>query len=138
MQTSRQELVPGSVARFKSKRYGYLLYHWGVIDWPDPIFRDLRAIHSEKDSVVKTTSLAEFSEGENLEIIWIPQTAQQQNSMLQRMHSLEGKPYDLFVANCEQVVNWALTGKSFSGQLRLATLLVLGVATLAVATRSQS
>ena len=129
-----QQLVPGSVARFKSKRYGYLLYHWGVIDWPEPFSGEHRAIHSEKGSVVRTTSLAEFSEGENLAIMWVPQTAEQQNLMLQRMHSLEGKPYDLFVANCEQIVNWALTGESFSGQLRYAAVVLgLGVAAFALA-----
>jgi hypothetical protein len=78
--------------------------------------------------------LAEFSEGENLEFMWVPQTTEQQNPMLQRMHSLEGKPYDLFVANCEQIVNWALTGESFSGQLRFAAVVLgLGVAAFALA-----
>jgi len=55
-------------------------------------------------------------------ILWVPQTWEQQSSALQRMHSLDGKPYDLFVASCEHVVNWAVTGKSYSEQLGLAAV----------------
>jgi hypothetical protein len=127
------QFVPGSIARFKSKRYGHLLHHWGVIDWPDVFSGEERAIHSEKGSVVKTASLFDFAEGEALEILWVPESAEQQASMLQRMHSLEGKPYDLFLANCEQVVRWALTGESVSEQLRVAGVVAgLGLAAWAL------
>jgi hypothetical protein len=49
------------------------------------------------------------------------------------MHSLDGKPYDLFVANCEHVVNWAVTGKSYSEQLGLAAVLAAGLTVVALA-----
>ena len=119
MSEVQQNLIPGTVVRFRSKQYGYLVHHWGVIDWPD-VFTVPQAIHCAKNSVVKTSPLAEFSEGEELEAVWVPQTRQQQTAVLDRMHSLEGQPYDLFQRNCEHVVTWAVSGKAVSGQLRFA------------------
>lgn len=119
MSEVEQNLIPGTVVRFRSKQYGYLVHHWGVVDWPN-WFSGQQAIHCAKDSVVKTSTLAEFSEGEELEVVWVPQTRRQQVTVLNRMHSLEGQPYDLFRWNCEHVVTWAVTGKAVSGQLRFA------------------
>lgn len=50
-----------------------------------------------------------------------------------RMHTLDGKPYRLFLANCEHTLKWALTGKSFSEQLSLAAVIAHGFATVATA-----
>jgi len=109
------------------------------VDWPNLLTGEEQVIHSEKGSCVRTTSISEFAAGELIHVLWVPQTLQQQNIVLQRMHSLDGKPYDLFIANCEHVVNWAVTGNSFSEQLELATVLVAGAAVLALAvgTRGQ-
>ena len=104
-----------------------------MVDWPDPLTGEQRVIHSEKGTFVRTASLSEFAAGEMVHILWVPQTSEQQNSALQRMHSLDGKPYDLFVANCEHVVNWAVTGKSFSEQLGLAAVVVAGLTVVAFA-----
>jgi len=125
-------LTPGSVVKVWSRRYCF--WHKGMVDWPDPFTGEQRVIHSEKAQFVRTTFLAEFAAGEMVHILWVPQTWDEQNSALQRMHGLDGKPYDLFIANCEHVVNWAITGKSYSEQLGLAALIAAGLAVVALAT----
>ncbi len=127
----QQTLLPGSVVKVWSRRYGF--WHKGMMDRPDPCTGELRVIHSEKGSFVRTTSLADFALGETVYVLWTPQTLEQQHNAINRMHSLDGKPYDLFIANCEHTVNWALTGKSFSEQLSLAAVIALGFATVATA-----
>jgi hypothetical protein len=124
-------LTPGSVVKVWSRRYHF--WHKGMVDWPDPLTAEQRVIHSEKGNFVRTTSLSEFAIAEMVHILWVPQTWDQQNAALERMHSLNGKPYDLFVANCEHVVNWAVTGKSYSEQLGLAAMIAAGVAVVAFA-----
>jgi len=123
--------TPGSVVKVWSRRYCF--WHKGMVDWPDPFTGEQRVIHSEKRQFVRTTSLTEFAAGETVHVLWVPQTWDQQNAALERMHSLDGKPYDLFVANCEHVVNWAVTGKSYSEQLGLAAMIAAGVAVVAFA-----
>ena len=118
----QQQLIPGSIVRFRSRRYSYVFFHYGMIDNFSLHTGEQMVTHSEKGSVVKMTTLSEFSEGEQLEIVWTPETQQEQVSMMHRMHSLMGHPYDLFRANCEQVVNWAKTGKAFSTQFQMVGL----------------
>ena len=84
-------LTPGSVVKVWSKRYHF--WHKGMVDWPDPLTGEQQVIHSDKGNFVRTTSLTEFAVGEMVHILWVPQTWEQQNSALQRMHSLDGKPY---------------------------------------------
>ena len=129
-------LTPGSVLKVWSRRYHF--WHKGMVDWPDSLTGEQQVIHSDKGNFVRTTSLSEFAAGEMVHILWVPQTWDQQNSALQRMHSLDGKPYDLFVANCEHVVNWAVTGKSYSEQLGLAAVLAAGLTVVALAASARS
>jgi hypothetical protein len=79
-------LTPGSVVKVWSTRYHF--WHKGMVDWPDPLTAEQRVIHSEKGNFVRTTSLSEFAIAEMVHILWVPQTWEQQNSALQRMHSL--------------------------------------------------
>ncbi|PYX71225.1 MAG: hypothetical protein DMG72_17415 [Acidobacteria bacterium] len=109
-----------------------------MIDCPDPSTGEQRVIHSEKGNFVRTTSLLEFSVGETVSPLWVPQTREQQDAAILRMHSLDGQPYDLFAANCEHVVNWAVTGKSFSEQLVFAVVVALGAAVIALAVAKSS
>src|SRR5579864_5491922 len=103
----QHQLVPGTVVRYKSARYAYLVYHWGVIDHPTPYTGELQVIHCDKGSVVRTTTMAEFfPEGGELETVHTPQDFLEASRILSRMHSLDGRPYDLFVSNCEHVVTW--------------------------------
>lgn len=124
----QKQLIPGTVLQVWSRQF--LVFHKGIVDWADPISGQPRVIHSIKRRFVESTSLAEFANGEPVSILSVPQTLQQQVLVLKRMHSIEGKPYHLLNANCEHVVNWALTGDAHSEQLTACTLLavlVLGV-----------
>jgi hypothetical protein len=133
-----QSAMPGSVVKVRSKRYAGLLYHWGSMEEPDSFTGEPRVRHSEKGSCVRTTSLQEFAEGGQIEVVWVPQTWSQQQLMLQRMRSLDGKPYDLFVANCEHAVTWALTGESRSPQLALGLFIAAGLGLAVFLGASQS
>jgi hypothetical protein len=133
---SRFKARGGSVVKVWSRRYHS--WHKGMVDWPDPLTEEQRVIHSEKGNIVRTTSLSEFTAAEIVHILWVPQTWEQQNSALERMHSLDGKPYDLFVANCEHVVNWAVTGESYSEQLGLAVAFAAGLAVVALAASARA
>jgi hypothetical protein len=117
------QLIPGTVLQVWSRQF--LVFHKGIVDWADPISGHPRVIHSIKGRFVETTSFAEFANGELVTILSVPQTRQQQVQVLQRMHSIEGKPYHLLNANCEHVVNWALTGDAHSEQLTACALLAV-------------
>jgi Lecithin retinol acyltransferase len=119
----QNQLIPGTVLQVWSRQF--LVYHKGIVDWYDPISGQPRVIHSIKGSFVESTSLAEFANGEPVAILSVPQTRHQQVLVLQRMHSIEGKPYHLLNANCEHVVNWALTGNAHSEQLTVCALLAV-------------
>ena len=140
MYTLQEQLVPGTVVRFRSARYAHLVYHWGVIDQLNPWTGDVSVVHCDKGKVVATTTLAEFfPEGGQLEIVRVPLDVLEGRRILGRMHSLDGQPYDIFVRNCEQVVNWAVTGESFSVQLRFAAVVMgLGVAAFVLAKNAQA
>lgn len=111
---------PGSVLRVWSSKFN--VFHFGILDWPDPLGRS-RVTHSQKGSYVRTTLVAEFSEGNSIEVVWSPSTEVQQSVVLDRIHALYGKPYDLWKSNCEHVVNWAVVGKAVSPQLAGGVLL---------------
>ena len=121
-------LTPGSILKVWSRRHG--VFHFGVVDWPG--LAGEQVIHSAKGSFVRSTPMQVFAEGETVEIVWVPQNSSQQVAFLERMHSLEGRSYDLLTANCEHVVTWALTGRSYSPQLATGSLILLVVAVLAI------
>lgn len=129
------QLAPGSVLKVWSNRF--VCFHFGVVDTPEPFSGAVRVIHSSKGSYVRTTSLLEFSEGQQIEVVWSPTNGAQQSAVLQRMHSLDGQPYDLFKLNCEHVVNWAVTGNAASPQLAAALLACIAIAALAFISRAQ-
>ncbi len=118
-------LIPGSVVKVWSGRHGF--FHKGVVDWPDPLTGEPRVIHSAKGSFVRSSSLAQFAEGESVSVLWTPQNRQQQVVVIERMKSLAGMRYRLLEANCEHVVNWALTGRAYSEQLAVAGLAALSI-----------
>jgi len=88
--------------------------------------------HAQKNDVLRCTSYAEFSFGQPSEIVWTPQTYAHQVSVIQRLQSIEGTPWNLATANCEQVVRWTVEGRAYSEQLNagVAIAALVGVGAL--------
>jgi hypothetical protein len=130
--------VPGRIRRVPIVGWPGL-WHWGIEGWRRDVNGQPMMWHSPKGGAVRCTSYAEFSGGQVSEILWTPQTYEQQDSVLQRIRSIEGLPWHLTTANCEQVVRWALEGTPRSEQLETGVLagLVAGIAIL-IAVGSQA
>jgi len=108
--------VPGRIRRVASTRFPGVM-HWGVEDWWPDMNGQPRMCHAQKGDVLRCTSYAEFSSGQPSHIVWTPQTYAQRVSVIQRLQSIEGLPWNLSSANCEQVVRWAVEGRAYSDQL---------------------
>ena len=105
--------VPGRIRRVTSTRFPGV-WHWGVEDWWPDVNGQPRMWHAQKGDVMRCTSYAEFSSGQLSEIVWTPQTYAERVSVI-----LEGLPWNLSSANCEQVVRWAVEGRAYSVQLAI-------------------
>src|SRR5205814_6105658 len=92
-------------------------YHFGIEGWKRDINGQPTMWHSPKGKAVGCTPYAEFARGQVSEIIWTPETREQQESVLARIKSIQGLPWHLTRANCEQVVRWAVEGEARSRQL---------------------
>ncbi|MHB8502096.1 MAG: hypothetical protein ACYDHE_14290 [Candidatus Acidiferrales bacterium] len=101
------------------------LWHWGIEGWRRDVNGQPSMWHSPKGGEVRRTTYAEFSCGQPSEILWTPQTYEQQLSVLQRIKSIQGLPWNLTTANCEQVVRWAVEGKGRSEQLEVGLFAAL-------------
>jgi hypothetical protein len=123
--------VPGRIRRIPIVSWPGL-WHWGIEGWHRDMNGQPSMWHSPKGGFVRCTSFAEFSCGQPSEILWIPQSYEQQVSVLQRIRSVEGLAWNLTTANCEQVVRWAVEGAPRSEQLETGVLagLVAGIAIL--------
>ena len=75
--------------------------------------------HAQKGDVLRCTSYAEYSSDQPSEIVWTPQTYAERVSVI-----LEGLPWNLSSANCEQVVRWAVEGRAYSVQLAVGVAIV--------------
>ena len=91
--------------------------------------------HASKDrGAFLLTGFQEFSEGQPAVYIWCPSDLISRNASLLRAASLVGKKYELLTANCEDYVNWIVTGharspqrESVAGAVILALLAILGL-----------
>lgn len=108
--------VPGRIRRVPIVGWPGL-WHWGIEGWRRDVNGQPAMWHSPKGGAVRCTTYAEFSCGQPSEILWTPQTYDQQVSVLQRIKSIEGMPWHLTTANCEQVIRWAVEGTARSEQL---------------------
>ena len=115
-------LIPGSVVQVQSDIPG--IQHKGMVEFPD-WFSGERFIHSSKGRRVEISSRQSFAGNRPIVVLWTPQNKWQQEAALARMRSIIGLPYDLFEANCEHVINWALTGEPRSEQLVAGVAAVL-------------
>lgn len=127
--------VPGGVLRVYSKRYG--VWHFGVAG------RTFGCVmHGSKDrGQFLETTFEEFAEGQPDTYTWLPSDCQQQEEVLVRAESQIGKPYQLLRSNCEDYVNWIVTGVAKSPQrdqhVALAFLGVLAVSLIGLVNNSK-
>ena len=128
--------VPGRIRRVRIVGWPGL-WHWGIEGWHRDVNGQPRMWHSPKGGEVRSTSYAELSCGEPSEILWTPETYEQQVSVLERIRSLQGLPWNLTTANCEQVVRWALEGRARSKQLETVFVsLLAGILLLAIGSKA--
>jgi hypothetical protein len=122
--------VPGRIRRVQSPILG--IWHWGVEGWERDVNNEPTIWHAQKNDVLRCTIHVGFSGGQPSEILWTPQTYEQQLSVIDRLQSIEGLPWNLATANCEQVVRWAVEGRAHSEQLTtgVAIVSVVGVVAL--------
>jgi hypothetical protein len=119
-----EDHVPGRIRRIPIPEWPGL-WHWGIEGWNRDINGQPTMWHSPKGGAVCCTSFAEFARGRVSEIRWTPQSLDQGASVIERIASIEGRPWSLTNANCEQVVRWAVEGRFRSEQLEKGLLLGL-------------
>jgi len=136
IQKPGNSFVPGSILTVRSIRFP-AIKHWGVVDWQLDENGQPRMWHSQKSDALRCTDYAYFSSGEPCEVLWIPQTYEQQVFVIERLRSKTGLPWNLAQAKCEQVVRWAVEGRPRSGQLETGFAITLfAVAVGLVASKS--
>jgi hypothetical protein len=80
-------------------------------------------MHASKDrGQFVLSALEEFAEGQPLQYTWLPESFEAQQAVLGRAESLLGMPFNLLIANCEDYVNWIVTGVARSPQREQLTL----------------
>jgi len=117
--------VPGAVLRVYSRRRS--VWHFGIADeWGQS---GPMVMHASKDhGQFVLTTCAEFSEGQEPQYVQLPDSLEVRQAILQRAESLLGRPYHLLNANCEDYVNWIVTGVARSPQRETAAFIaVLGL-----------
>lgn len=114
--------VPGGVLRVYSKRRA--VWHFGIADSLD--ISGQTVLHASKDRGIFTrTSYEEFSEGQVAEYTWLPDSLESQQTVLARAKTQIGKPYRLIDSDCEDYVNWIVTGVARSPQREQAVVAIL-------------
>jgi hypothetical protein len=74
-------------------------------------------MHASKDrGQFVLTTFDEFREGQHARHVQVPGNPEVQQAILQRAESLLDRRFDLFAANCEDYVNWIVTGVARSPQ----------------------
>ena len=97
------------------------VYHHGIVGLGGIIF------HSRKQEGVIKSSMQEFAFGKKIELLRVPKTQTQRDEILKRCHIALGKPYNLFMANCEQFTSWAWGEVPHSRQLTTFALTALSL-----------
>ena len=114
--------VPGAVLRVYSKRHN--VWHFGIADSVNGM-----VMHASKDiGQFAMTTYEEFAQDQVAEYTWLPENFRKEQEVLARAKSLLGRPFHLLNANCEDYVNWIVTGVARSPQRELAALVVLFLA----------
>lgn len=111
--------VPGSVIRVFSKNRG--VWHFGITGtvWGT-------VYHASKElGAFALTDYDQFAWGQDVQYTWFPETAEKRDDVIGRADNLCGKPYRLMAANCEDYVNWIVTGVARSPQRDQAVALAI-------------
>ena len=116
--------VPGAVLRVFSPRH--LVYHYGIAGPLDLGGRPTVYQGSKDRGIFLQTCYEEFADGQQALYTWLPQNFEQQAAALNRTESQVGQAFSLSRANCEDYVNWIVTGIAYSPQ-RNFVLLALGI-----------
>lgn len=116
IQLASPSFDPGSILTVRSTRFP-AIKHWGVVDWHLDENGQPCMWHSQKSDVLRCTDYQYFSSGQPCDVLWVPQSREQQTHVIERLRSKTGLPWHLAQANCEQVVRWAVEGKPHSEQL---------------------
>jgi Lecithin retinol acyltransferase len=117
--------VPGSMVKARSP--WPLPDHLGIVGWP--LEDGTMTVIDNAEGGVQVRTTGQFGGEREIEFLWTPMTADQQNVALSRAYSQLGHAFDLFRANCEHFVYWVVTGEVKSPQLRgyLAAVGILGL-----------
>jgi len=68
-------------------------------------------LHGSKDrGQFSVTTFEEFAEGQPITYTWLPPSFEVQQTVLRRAESQIGKPFRLLDSDCEDSVNWIVTG----------------------------
>ncbi len=113
------EWIPGAVIRVFSKRRG--VWHFGIAG---SVWRTVMHASKDRGQFVLTT-YDEFAEGQPGEYTWVPDTFALQQTILARAESQIGRGYGLLDSNCEDHVNWIVTGIARSPQREQFTVALL-------------
>jgi hypothetical protein len=117
--------VPGRIRRVPIREWPGL-WHWGIEGRQRDSNGQPTMWHSPKGGAVGCTPYVDFARSQVSEILWTPETYEQQVSVLERIKSIRGLPWNLTAANCEQVVRWAVQGTPRSVQLEVGLFAALG------------
>src|SRR5258707_11786623 len=121
-----QNWVPGGVLRVYSNRHN--VWHFGIAGSMNGT-----VMHASKDIGQFTlTSYDEFAQGQPVAYTWRPENFEAQQAVLNRAASLLGRPFRLLNANCEDYVNWIVTGVARSPQRERAGLVAALVIVLVI------
>ena len=105
--------IPGGVVRTWSQKRS--VWHFGIagsLGVHGPV-----VLHASKDrGEFAATPASEFAEGQTLSYTWLPKNFEEQQLVLNRAESQIGKPFRLLNSNCEDYVNWIVTGTARSPQ----------------------
>lgn len=117
--------IPGAVLRIYSKRRG--VWHYGIAGPLDAVGMPT-VFHASKDrGCFVWTTYEEFAEGEPTAYTWFPYTLEAQRKVQNRAESQLGRPFRLLDSNCEDYVNWIVTGAPRSPQREAVVLTILVV-----------
>ncbi len=113
----------------------YLVYHFGIAGPVDVYGRPTVIHNSKRHGGVVWTPLEEFTERAPFSVVWAPANAGQASAAVSRAKGQIGQPFDLWKSNCEDFVNWVVSGTAMSPQ-RVFALALLSLVSVILGIRA--